>query len=176
MSPYQLKMYEQHIDDIAKPRNKILAIQRLDEPDLVSYLIRAQNDKGMPVTMRFGMSYSTSLQISLDEVIQIAQGYLEGADVFVGDEILQHALIEAEEIAFTPVLSLNQAVDVLPGLSTMAICPVCHEETSLKLVIISLNDIHQWSRDAIADWLETLDTDLTFRASTDQLTIGETDD
>lgn len=34
---------------------------------------------------------------------------------------------------------------------------------SLSNVIIHLNDGHGWSRERIADWLDTLDADLIFR-------------
>lgn len=54
-------------------------------------------------------------------------------------------------------------VDKLPGMRKQ----VKHPETGtiqyLEYIIISLNDKFGWSRDRIADWLETLDIDLRFR-------------
>ncbi len=40
-------------------------------------------------------------------------------------------------------------------------CPHGNSKISLKTAIIHLNDFHKWSREEIADWLETLDVDLT---------------
>jgi hypothetical protein len=34
---------------------------------------------------------------------------------------------------------------------------------SLEMVIIDLNDNHDWTREQVADWLETLDIDIRFR-------------
>ena len=51
-------------------------------------------------------------------------------------------------------------------------CPVCwnpHEDEdndrtySISLAVQHLNDIHEWPREDIADWLETLPYDLTFQ-------------
>lgn len=45
-------------------------------------------------------------------------------------------------------------------------CPAefpCRINDSLSNVIIHLNDGHGWSRERIADWLDTLDADLIFR-------------
>ena len=53
--------------------------------------------------------------------------------------------------------------DVLPGIDWMhAECPDCHDvHRQLVHIIVHLNDDHRWSRNDIADWLETLDWDLT---------------
>ena len=55
--------------------------------------------------------------------------------------------------------------EVLPELFTeTAPCPACDgsPETFYNM-IQHLNDQHQWTREAIADWLDTLDVDLTFK-------------
>jgi hypothetical protein len=45
-------------------------------------------------------------------------------------------------------------------------CPVeedcAHKNRSLMNLIQHLNDTHKWTREAIADWLESLDEDLSF--------------
>lgn len=61
--------------------------------------------------------------------------------------------------------------DHIPGFATMRqACPVndgesCRGYTGpfLQYTIIHLNDHHRWTREAIAEWLETLDHDLTFK-------------
>lgn len=54
-------------------------------------------------------------------------------------------------------------MDVLPGLTEEKDCPTkCGRRSSLYQLIQHLNDKHEWTREKIADWLETLDVDLTF--------------
>lgn len=69
----------------------------------------------------------------------------------------------------SPVPSLLE--QAIPGFAQMKEqCPVekCldtghkSDTTELKTTIIHLNDYHGWSREDIADWLETLDHDLRF--------------
>lgn len=61
----------------------------------------------------------------------------------------------------------------LPDLATEALCPTpvddkfnfgkaCGTGLSLWYMIQHLNDHHEWSREKIADWLETLDANITF--------------
>lgn len=53
---------------------------------------------------------------------------------------------------------------VLPALELTQGCPAihCERQRTITDLVIHLNDHHKWSREAIADWLETLDIDLTF--------------
>lgn len=51
---------------------------------------------------------------------------------------------------------------LFPGLDDLLGCPLCNNDgSSLTNTIIHLNDDHKWSRERIADWLETLPVDLT---------------
>lgn len=51
----------------------------------------------------------------------------------------------------------------LPGLTTMVECPHCRSHMDqVSNLIIHLNDAAEWAREAIADWLDTLDVDLSF--------------
>jgi hypothetical protein len=54
-------------------------------------------------------------------------------------------------------------VDKLPGLREIVRNPATNEPMMLERAIINLNDIQKWTREAIADWLETLDIDISFR-------------
>jgi hypothetical protein len=51
----------------------------------------------------------------------------------------------------------------LPGLRTEVTCPHC-DSSPMELLglIIHLNDSARWTREQVADWLDTLDVDLTF--------------
>lgn len=62
----------------------------------------------------------------------------------------------------------------LPGINEIVKCP-CGEHLSSNVldytdtifhIIIHLNDAKKWTREQIADWLETLDVDLKFKTPT----------
>ncbi|UTN92352.1 hypothetical protein SEA_STIGMA_104 [Streptomyces phage Stigma] len=57
----------------------------------------------------------------------------------------------------------DKRVDELPGVKEMVKHPVTGSRDTLERVIISLNDSYDWSREEIANWLETLDIDITFK-------------
>lgn len=60
--------------------------------------------------------------------------------------------------------------EAIPGLNQSVSCPESYHideadgpsESSLWLMVQHLNDTHKWSREKIADWLETLDVDISF--------------
>jgi len=58
----------------------------------------------------------------------------------------------------------TQVDNTLPGLNEACVHPVTHEQTTVKYAIINLNDHHKWTREQVADWLETLDVDLRFKS------------
>lgn len=53
----------------------------------------------------------------------------------------------------------------VPALAEFANCPACSLPRKKQLwgLIQHINDEHKWSREAIADWLETLDMDINFK-------------
>lgn len=53
---------------------------------------------------------------------------------------------------------------ILPGMNARLNCPRCTNanERELSDLIVHLNDVHRVTREEVADWLETLDLDLTF--------------
>ena len=55
---------------------------------------------------------------------------------------------------------------LLPGMRDTATCPACKggdaHTNPITSMVIHLNDSKRWTREAIADWLETLDADLRF--------------
>lgn len=68
--------------------------------------------------------------------------------------------------AFSPVGRgvEKELAKAIPGFEAMRVdkCPVCDtSDMRLAGAIVHLNDCHKWAREAIADWLETLDLDLT---------------
>lgn len=59
-------------------------------------------------------------------------------------------------------------VSLLPGLNAEVKHPATGRLCRLEDAIISLNDHHNWSREQVADWLETLDVDITFKVPNEQ--------
>jgi len=54
---------------------------------------------------------------------------------------------------------------LFPALNEQATCPACaklddNTTGTIDKMIIHLNDVHTWTREAVADWLESLDVDL----------------
>lgn len=69
-----------------------------------------------------------------------------------------------------------QAVEDMPGAGEYVKHPVLGETLRLHTVIMNLNDAHGWTREEIADWLDTLDIDLSFKVdSTEEVeNVGHT--
>lgn len=54
--------------------------------------------------------------------------------------------------------------EAIPHLRELADCPCgCNDRTEIWACVIHLNDRAKWTRERIADWLETLDQDLQFK-------------
>lgn len=69
---------------------------------------------------------------------------------------------------------LKTLAGVFPGLDGATAKSPCKCEVAkaglvnLGQVVIHLNDTHQWTRDRIADWLDTLDIDLSAKPNTEK--------
>ncbi|QGH79430.1 hypothetical protein SEA_LIMPID_103 [Streptomyces phage Limpid] len=57
----------------------------------------------------------------------------------------------------------DHRVRELPALNERVKHPITMQTGTLRSVIISLNDGAKWTREQIADWLETLDIDISFK-------------
>lgn len=59
----------------------------------------------------------------------------------------------------------NNLHKLIPGLRATVKCPACAEihKDSLSKMIIHLNDTYKWSRNKVADWIESLDVDTTVK-------------
>lgn len=101
-------------------------------------------------------------------------GYHEPADIpnkksfWVDDSVLQEVSLSVPKYS-TPKSTPQKLPDKilaekLPDLNKMTNCPSksCGKGFSISNVIIHLNDTHEWTRERIADWLETLDANLKF--------------
>jgi len=66
-------------------------------------------------------------------------------------------------------------VSAIPGLAEVVTCPCgCNVKKAIWSMVIHLNDAARWSREQIADWLDTLDADLRFKLpETPEITEGE---
>lgn len=59
---------------------------------------------------------------------------------------------------------VTQLATHIPGIHESAKCPECSSVGAIFHMIQHINDVHRWKREEIADWLETLDADLTVKA------------
>ncbi|QIQ62985.1 hypothetical protein SEA_MOAB_107 [Streptomyces phage Moab] len=62
----------------------------------------------------------------------------------------------------------DSRVNMLPGIKEMVKHPVSGKIDTIESIIINLNDVQKWTREKIADWLDTLDVDLTFKVDIDE--------
>ena len=73
----------------------------------------------------------------------------------------------------SPTSILTQLSQACPGLSKTAACPACSQQDPyydkaaeclpLSVLVQHINDGHKWTREAIPDWLDNLDIDLTIQ-------------
>lgn len=58
----------------------------------------------------------------------------------------------------------EQLTEILPGLEAEVRDPVTGDVGRVRYIIVKLNDTDGWTREQVADWLDTLDVDLSFPA------------
>ena len=81
--------------------------------------------------------------------------------------------VEPQSFTFTPPASSRSRIQyACPGVSQPASTPdecVCDEWANggtIDVIVMHLNDGHKWTREKIADWLDSLDVDLTINLET----------
>lgn len=139
----------------------------------------------------YSMTFSFSVRGKQIGVMESVSGYLYAYDMNGQAKWMQSAMIQAMEsqypeyasqICFVkrdvcdfkmlPDESLQKSlpskedrrVRELPGVNEMVKNPVTGDKMTLMRVIIYLNDNERWTREQIADWLDTLDIDLRFKS------------
>lgn len=97
---------------------------------------------------------------------QADEGYffLKKADV---NGLKPNYMADIHYLPTSKAFTQDRRVDLLPGLEEFVVNPQTGKCGTLKSVIISLNDTSKWTREQIADWLETLDVDITFKTKED---------
>jgi hypothetical protein len=92
--------------------------------------------------------------------------HIEGAQSFAAFDPATKPLEPLDEATYYSETKIFR--DLIPGFSKMKQpCPVKSCKATdiefLQDTIIHLNDHHKWKRERVAEWLETLDHDLTFK-------------
>lgn len=88
------------------------------------------------------------------------------SDVDYGSWGNQDSWTQGPAMVAQPEINVSSLARSLPGVNQAANYPCgCHADFTEPIfdIIIHLNDDVQWSREQIADWLETLDIDLSFQ-------------
>jgi hypothetical protein len=73
-------------------------------------------------------------------------------------------------VAYDPVVTkppyatgekvLTTIARLVPDLERLGLCPACGLGSPYNHLVMHLNDTHRWTREQIADWLETLDINI----------------
>lgn len=121
-----------------------------------------------------------------DGCVSVKQNFHTGGELMLVNDALgkdyQEALKKIQEIKLLNTSNLGPVIltggtmepghpsmlsHKLPGMLEKVDCPACNKQvystTDLRNQIIHLNDTHKWTRNQVADWLETLDIDLAFK-------------
>lgn len=107
-------------------------------------------DEG-PITQTYTQPWNLKVDLSQTQKAMLGMG-----DAFKN---LQKAI---QGFPYPPIHSSVGPADYAlnhPGLKQIVRCPekMCHNKDRLNHVIVELNDDHSWTREQIADWLDTLD-------------------
>jgi hypothetical protein len=98
-----------------------------------------------------------------EEVIhQLFDNFFGTGSYAVGGWIQQPLTYPGLSIGQDTSYQLETKSRELPGVNEQVKHPVTGDYTTLARTIINLNDKHKWTREEIADWIETLDVDTTF--------------
>ena len=133
-------------------------------------------DKDVTWNMGANNKFSITMKMQLDETAwQILQGSVlsEPAPVLLPPNYSTHTPLKSY---INPVIGGKEDTladgdklkDMIPGLSSPVPsgCPACLATQGFSVIqlIIHLNDHHKWTRERIADWLDSLeDVDLTIQ-------------
>ena len=102
----------------------------------------------------------------IPSMIGIAKEVTTGVPVNVNPAVWTPAYAgkPAQPYAAKIASPLDDLAELFPALAQFVEpCPACTHANALAYTVIHLNDVHRWPREDIADWLETLDLDLTIQ-------------
>ena len=130
------------------------------------------------------MTYFKTTPLSTDHAMKSSDYhvFVDGVEIKIAwDPPLLESYIMPGSYAslIRPNSVVSQLADIVPSLTThIAHCPVpdyCITGSVAEL-IQHLNDWHTWTREAIADWLDTLDVDLTVKPKEKEITNDDDDE
>lgn len=87
----------------------------------------------------------------------------EFAKNLIGTYIYKNTLLNVEDMGFNATMVVGGLSSLVPALKEEISCPECKNVGTLNGIIQHLNDGHKWTRNAIADWLESTDLNIEFR-------------
>lgn len=96
------------------------------------------------------------------DVNSVAKSYDKGGLLFPGEAAAYKSNYEDAGVAELP--GLNERVKHPPITNPAAQCGDEERDGTVRGMVMHLNDWHKWTREEIADWLETLDVDLRFKS------------
>lgn len=157
-----------------KKDTPIILIEDLPESDTVSISLEL-NLFGKKVKSSIGFSKETWMEDN-HHCLAIAKNNLLSSFYEKNyDPILSSYKYEMSDLDSPPSKTFNwnsggedPRIRKLPGLDEIVTHPESGTKQSVKDIIIFLNDRSKWTREEIADWLDTLDLDLKFKVDIDE--------
>jgi hypothetical protein len=146
------------------------------------HVVIEHNQKPLQIVFTEEQVYSAGIDYLLDIMaIEIENRYgiddskvpLRLVRMHLGEESSQKYLPDMAEYSYgthsfsavgiAPSPNFASISKSLPGVNEVVKHPLVTGEWMLADIIMNLNDVYRWPREKIADWIETLDIDTTFR-------------
>lgn len=117
---------------------------------------------------QFSAQLPAPQQISMDKAVKLMEAYIEKTKGKFTGEVQppkpKNYSNAVTNTGFTPGV-VDELATIFPELNTVEVnCPICggsdYSDTIGKVIVHLNDDAHNWTREQIADWLETLDVKL----------------
>lgn len=87
----------------------------------------------------------------------------------IASTLASYCLHHGKTVSYYPPMVADLSL-IFPAILASSQCPVpdegCGGDDDIWSLVVHLNDFHKWSREKVADWLDTLNMDLTLQATT----------
>lgn len=153
---------EYHIKVVAKPMlhcTQFEVVKTADEVKL--YVVSQTTQVGYDAAFKYAIPHYKKSKYSAKEyTAEVNEYWLTKSKI---DEVKK----KKYKHHWNPTPAADPGISKLPALKEQVKHPITGLTLDLQSAIIQLNDVQKWTREQIADWLETLDIDIRFGVKND---------